>query len=249
MSRRMATLGFAALCALAFSAFAPSGLLAAPTESNTAFTCVEVEAGTGEFTNVHCSSKEGTPKNWKHVEIKEGEETQLTFTAIGEQIFTTKIAIAKVVLAGKGGVECKECMVHNQTDPGGKMDITGTGRLRYTGVQINVAACAVENDEIVTELLKFTSVTASTVSFEPVVPPNWARVKLVPSGAGPCPLGNEILITGHANASAKGATLTFNTGANELLVGAQKMELKGELTMSAGLTGGVHRPIGLTPTP
>jgi len=267
MSRRIALLGLVAACAMAFSAVAASGALAAPEVSNTAFTCVEVATNTGEFTNAHCSSKTETegepphlkPKNWSHSAIAVNTSTQLTLTNLNNPVLETVIAGSETILTATGA-ECVECMGENHEEviekEGKKitvMDVTGSGgHIRFTGVTTNLPSCTVVGGEVNTVPLKVTTTNTTTALLEPVSGTTMAEVHL---NSG-CVIGPLITVTGIARGTAKGATVTFNTGANELKVGKQTAFLKGEATIKAGLTATakekeegkspVHNPVSLT---
>jgi len=233
MSKRIALVGLAALCAMAFSAVMAQGAFAA---GETAYTCIP---GAGEHnTDAHCDP--GSTGTSGHVAIT--EDTQLTLHGIGNSLLKTKIAGGKVTLTATG-VECVECMAHNQ-EVGGVMDVTGTGgHIRYTGVTISTAGCTVVNEEVNTEPLKVTTISANTAEVAPATEGNpEAKIHL---NVG-CTLGTEIIVTGHADGVATGATAKFATGAGELLVGEQEAKLEGEVTVEAGLTGGEHHPVALT---
>ena len=242
MSRRIALVGLAAACAMAFSAVMAAGAVAAPTESNTAFTCV---AGQGTL-DAHCDP--GTSGTSGHVAIKAGESTQLTLTQISPTTtLKTTIGGSEFILTATGA-ECVECMAENHEEVvGGKtvMDVQGSGgHIHYTGVTTNVPSCIVKGGVVDTRPLKFTTTTATTALLEPVTPSTMAVIEFEPG----CFAGASITVTGIARGTAKGATATFATGKEELLVGKQKAELIGEATISAGLTGsGTMNPTSLTP--
>lgn len=240
MSRR-GILEVAVVWAMALSAIAAADASAAPTESNTAFTCAPVTIGTGEFADPDCTTKIGIEKSWSHVEIPEGEETQLTVEGTNVQEIESGL-FGLIVNATE--VECEGCMVHNHEEAGGAMDLTGTGRLRYTGATTNVGACVVTGGQFTTETLKFTTTTATNLLTEPAAGVTWAVIRF---NAG-CPIGAALTLTGKANASLKGAFFTFATGLNELKVGKTTALLDGKGTMSAGPTGLTHHPLALTPS-
>jgi len=215
---------------------------------------VKVATGTGSFKNAHCNpaaTNESETNDWAHVTITEGEETQLTLKNIGNSTLSTKIAGASVVLTATG-VECVECMFHNQKEGSGAMDATGSGgHIRYTGVTINTASCKVVKGEVNTEPLKVTTLTKEKAEVSPVtVGGAEAVIKLEPNtGFEKCTLGTSITVTGHADGTAAGAIATFATGAGELKVGEQEATLAGQVTMTAGLTGSsTMNPVALTAT-
>ena len=234
--------GLAALFAIAISAVMAAGAVAAPTESNTAFTCV---AGSGTL-DAHCDP--GSSGTSGHVAIKTGESTQLTLTQIGfTTTFKTTIGGSEFIFTATGA-ECVECMAENHEEVvGGKtvMDVQGSGgHLHYSGVTTNVPTCIFKKGEINTKPLKFTTTTAATALIEPVTPSTVAVIEFEPG----CFAGASITITGVMRWTASGATARFETGKEELFVGKQKLEVIGEATLRAGLTGsGTMNPVSLTP--
>ncbi|MBS1863622.1 MAG: hypothetical protein JSS68_18150 [Actinobacteria bacterium] len=255
MNKRIGLVVLAALCAVAFSAVAASGAGAA-INPYTAYTCVSDPLGT--FENAHCNPNAPSDGgHYKHVAIPAGETTQLTVQQIGSNtVLKTKIGLATVTLEATGGVECVGC--HFKNVEGGSVEAKG-GHLRYTGVHISVPSCKVTGEEVNTEPLEVnvtemegTDPSGTYIaSVSPVTPGTEAVIHLENNGAT-CTLGSSITVTGHATGKATGSTAKFATGEGELLVGTQKAELIGELTLKGGLTptpenpNPVHNPIGLT---
>jgi hypothetical protein len=238
--KRRAVIGLAGLCALAFSVVTASDAAAVPTASNTASTCVETTAGTGEFADAHCGTKGGT-KSWKHVGIPVGESTQLTLAATSTWEFIAPIG-GPEFNAYSSNVECLECMVENhEEEVKGKkwMDVQGTGKLRFTGVvppvELTNAGCFPANKGVVTTPpLKFTTTSAGKLLVEPVSGVNLFTLEWLPG----CPVVN-LLWTGHFNGTLTGATLKVETVAGEVDFGASGHVgyLRAGATLSAGVTG------------
>ena len=245
MRRQIVLVGLTTACAIALGASLPLGASAAPTESNTGFTCV---AGKGTL-DAHCDP--GSSGTSGHVAVKAGESTQLTLANIGNWILHTTIAASEFTVTATGA-ECVECMAENHEEVvEGKtvMDVTGSGgHLRFTGATTNLANCVVKNGEWITKPLKMTSTAATgskNVVLEPVTPPIFAVIEFASSPV--CPLGSSITVNGIAHGTTKGATVTVSTGAGELTVGKQVASLTGEGTLSAGTTGsGTMNPVSLT---
>ena len=249
MGRRMPFAVWTFICASAVGVIMAAGASAAPTESNTAFTCVL--GGTNRppafFSDQDCSEPFPSAA-FGSSPIRAGENTQLTLANIGNTTLKTTIAGSEFILTATGA-ECVECMAENHEEVvGGKtvMDVQGSGgHIRYTGVTTNVPTCIVKKGEVNTRALKFTTTTTTTALVEPVAPITMAVIEFEPG----CFAGASITVTGIARGTAKGAIATFETGREELLVGKQKAELKGVATISAGLTGsGTMNPLLLTAT-
>lgn len=235
MNKRIAVVGVMMVCVLAASGVMASGAAAAPTESNTVWTCTQVVGG--KFFNKYCDPgrpKEGTKE---FALVVEKLSLWMRLRDLANSIFKTTIGGSEVVITSTG-VECVECMIENHEETvEGKtvMDAVGSGgHLRFTGVTINLPSCTVTGSEINTEALKLTTTTASTALFEPVT---GSTVAVIHLNAG-CAIGSSITVTGLAKASLTGAVATFKTGASELKVGKQTATLEGEMEMSGGITGG-----------
>jgi hypothetical protein len=248
MNRRIGLIALVAVCAVAFSAVAASAAGAA-IGPYTAYTCVKGGSGP-KFSDPDCTSTSEAGE-YSHKSITAGQETQLTVKQLGAVTkLKTKIGLATVTLEATG-VECVECMFKNVT--GGTVEAKG-GHLRYTGVTINVPSCKVVGEAVNTEPLetKATSMASEAgmtfnAEVAPVTPGTEAVIHLENNGAETCALGTSITVTGHANGLAEGSMATFATGAGELLVGTQKAELIGEITISGGETGKTeHNPLALT---
>lgn len=246
MSEQVRAFGLVMLCVLAVGAIAASGAAAVPTQSNTGFTCVEAEAGAGEFTNADCSSKEGSPKNWKHVAIPAGESTPLTTATTETWEYRVPLGGPEIILKSPK-VECLECALENHQEViGGKtwMDVQSTSaRLRFAEVSSNTSGCFVKGGAITTEPLKITSTTAGNLLVEPVSGTHLAIVKWEPG----CVFG-EFPIDGHFNGTLTGAKMKVNTVKGEVFFGAAGHEafLKGGATLSVG--GKAAHPLSLTPS-
>lgn len=246
---RVVVASLAVLCAAVLSAVLASASLAAPTESNTAFTCVEAEGGTGEFADADCGAKGGT-KSWKHVAIPAGESTQLNAAATSTWELIAPLGGPEIIVKAPE-VECLECMVENhEEEAAGKkwMDLQGTGRLRLSKVTTSLAGigCVVANGGVVTSSpLKFTTTKAGNL----LVQPASGIALFTVEWAGSCSF-SKLPFDGYFNGTLTGAKLKIETVKGEVDFGAEGHEafLKGGATLSAGLTGGKTgtHPISLT---
>jgi hypothetical protein len=224
---------------------------AAPISPYTVWTCVEKLGGA--FDNAHCNPAAAWDGGeYEHAAIPAGESTQLTTTQIGEPAeLSTKVGLASVVLEATEGVDCTGCNFKNE---GGEVVAEG-GNLHYTGVTISVASCKVVGEQITTEPLEVVvqSMTGTdpegtyVAGVKPEGGTTEAVIHLEPSpGHTKCAIGQEIVVTGHANGKATGSTAKFETGAGELLVGTQEAKLTAELTLRGGPEGELHHPLALT---
>jgi hypothetical protein len=243
----MTIIGLVALCALALSAFAASGASA----GTTAFTCVK--GGTG-FTEEHCKTK-GAPGEFGHVAIT--EKTTLALTSLTNPVLTGKLFGATVELAATG-VECIECTAENK-EVGGVMEVTGSGGyLTFTGVKVVGLETKCEardtgkGEDVMTELLKFTTTSSAGATLEPVTGTILAEFDIVAKPGQSCSVaGTGLKVTGKAATTVSGATLTVNVtkASGELKLEGEPASMKGEATITAGKIGsGVHHPVALTPT-
>jgi len=243
--RRISILGLVAVCAMAFTAITASGAAAATAveTGNTAFTCIE---GAGAH-NTNSDCQPGSTGNFGHVAIAEGEETGLQLTKLTNPQLSVTIGLVPTVLTATG-VECKNCMAHNQT-AGGVMDVTGSGgTVLFTGVTTNVNHCAVVGGQVETKPLKVTTLSPTKAALESTVAEEIMAEFSFENSGGTCPLvpNNPIKVKGHADGTLSGAKVTFNTGAGELTVGTQTAHLTGEATVTAGVTGGAFHAVALT---
>lgn len=236
----IAVLGATMICGVA-----TSGAFAAGT---TAFTCVE--GSPGQFLTSDCNSTGATGNLWKHETIPLDLSTELLVAPKGNIVGKTHIGLATVTITATEA-SCPGCTLRNHEEVGGHMDVTGPKeRLRLKGVTISSTSCKVVGGQIETEPLRFTSTLEGTVikaELSPEEPGTFAIVNLENNGAETCVLGTKITITGKMTMTLNGAIASFKTGASELLVGTQKFELSGELTLSGGIAGGEHS-ISLTKT-
>jgi len=248
MSKRIMLVGLAALCALALGALGASGASAAET---TAYTCLP---GGSEFGNAHCSEA-GT--GFHHVAIAPGENTQLTLSAVGNQLLESHVFGAAVSLSATG-VECVNCMAEN-SGSAGSMKVSGSGgTLKYSGVVVSGTLgtkCKVLSDPgevegvVNTETLKFETTATneaviSPVNAEGILAHFWIKHKPEKT----CNIENTYTVTGDANGVATGATLKVAVpiGSGTLLMNGEPAGLTGEATIEAGPTGGEHHPAALT---
>ena len=216
MSRRLLIAGLVALCALGLSALAASGASA----DTTAYTA-------------------GSP-----TAIPVGESTGLGLDALTTWELSTEQFGASIVLTGTA-VDCENCMIENQENAG-VMDVTGSiGGLLFTGVTTNIQNCTVEDPvkgagTVTTEALKVTVQTPTSVVVTPVNGGTFATFHVV---------GPKCLIAG--NYAIKGTSLTgtisgdavFVNSTKELTVNKKPATLKGQATITVGLTGGTYHPI------
>lgn len=255
--KRFAIVGLMVVaCAAASTGGEAAIASAAPTENNTGFTCVETEAGKGEFENAHCNPngpKEG--KNWKHAAISPNLGTQLTLSdgdgkggSLGESEFIFPVAGVNVIFRAQH-VECLSCMIENHSEGEGSiMDMTGVegGRLRYTNVTTSFTPpCTVKNKEFVTEPLKFTTISPSQIEISPITGTTIGAIHL--EGGPSC--GTVFMLFGLFRGTLEGSTVNFKTGAGELREGAKSEAfLIAKATLSAGLTiePEHHFPLALT---
>ena len=141
--------------------------------------------------------------------VRDTTDHALPFTTL-----SVKIAGAKVVVTAFE-LECVECMTENHEEAL-EMDVSGTGRLRYTGVSINVSGCSVVNGEIKTEALRFTTISTTSPIITEVSPVSGTTVEVIHLSGEKCPLGSSLTVKGHADWTSTGAQVTFATGAEEL---------------------------------
>lgn len=250
MSKRIMLVGLAALCALALGALGASGASAAET---TAYTCLPGTGGT-EFGNAHCSEA-GT--GFHHVAIPAGEETQITLSAVGQQLLASHVFGAEVELSSNT-LECVNCMAAN-SGSAGSMKVSGSGgNLKYSGVVVNGTLgtkCKVLSDPgevegvVNTEPLKFETIATNEALISPVNAENilahfWIKHKPEKT----CNIEGTYTVTGDANGITSGATLKVAVpiGSGTLKLNTEPAGLTGEATIQAGLTGGEHHPAALT---
>jgi hypothetical protein len=239
MSRQISIFSLILAAALACGAImAPVAAAGTGVEfGNTGFTCL---AGAGDHnTNADCET--ATSGNFGHQPIAENEETGWQLTKITNFELRVKIGLPNVVLTATG-VECLNCMLKNQTDAG-VMDVTGTGKVKFTGVTVNIKNCSVPFGVFETKPLKLTTLTSEKATFEPQV--GTVVAEIVVEGIG-CSLPSPIKVEGHADATSNGARLAFNTGAGMLKVGTQTAFLVGEATVTSGVTGAEYHAFSLT---
>jgi hypothetical protein len=225
------------LIVIALAAISASGASAA---GATAYTCV---AGGSGFSNADCST---TGSGFHDVAIPVGESTAFNVKATGTQVFKAELFGTEIELNATG-VECVGCMIENKV-VGGVMEAAGTAHLNYTGVTVGGAlgkSCKVEGGVILghetiihtttTRILFFhkTSTTIFTVDFEPLV----GKV---------CPIEGEYPIEGEINGTLSGANASFSTVEGEMTLLGEPAFLTGNVTISAGLTGGEQHPLVMT---
>jgi hypothetical protein len=226
-----------ALIVMALAAIAASGASAA---GATAYTCV---AGGSGFSNADCST---TGTGFHDVAIAVGESTAFSVKGTSTQTFSGELAGTEIELNATG-VECVGCMIENKI-VGGVMEAAGTAQLNYTGVTVGGGLgkdCKVEGGVILghetiihtttTRILFFhkTSTTVFTVDFEPLA----GKV---------CPIEGNYPIEGEINGTLSGANAFISTVEGELSLFGEPVILTGNMTISAGLTGGEQHPLVMT---
>ena len=245
MSRRITIIGLAALCALALAAVGASGASAA---ENTAFTCVPVAAGTGEFVDSGCTTTTPGTKSWKHEAIANGTSTGIKLTALSNAVLSSTIGGAAVSLEATG-VECKNCMAENRVTEG-TMNVFGTGgTLTFKNVSVvGKPECTVfENSGgvmgpekgIETEPLKIES--QKTATNEVVLSNANAPTSTVLASffiTGPSCTFNSTTpytVKGDVNGTTKGDVLTVNVPLGTTMkLGVNNASLSGKATIEAG---------------
>jgi hypothetical protein len=220
MNRRLLIAGLAALSALAVGTVAASGASA----TATAYTV-------------------GSP-----TAIPAGTSTGLALDSLSNWVLTTKQFGASIILTGTGGIDCQNCMGENQASP---MDFTGTGgRLLFTGVSTNISGCTPEDPvggpgTVTSEPLKITASNPGTANLRPVTGTTFAVFHLMADPGQTCPIAGNYTVEDKGaglTASWSGDVLSVNS-TTELAVNGQKASLKGEMTLTAGVTGGTYHPI------
>ena len=237
MSRRMTVIGLTTLCTLAASAISTSGAFAGATE----FACVE--GGTTQ-TNEDC--ERGSTGFYGHESF-----SGLTFTQtdkLTNPVFTGKLFGATVELSATG-VECVECTGENK-EVGGVMEVTGGGKLKFTGVTVvGAPACTVVGSAtgtVTTKTLKFTTTSIAGATYEPATGTLLAEFNIT---GGSCTVaGAGIKVTGKAFGARNGAKLTVNVtkASEELKLEGEKASLTSTDTVTGRSLFGEPHPIGTT---
>lgn len=146
MIGRRATVGFALLCALMFSAFAAQSAMAqkgTKAVNTTAFTCVE-NGGQRDFSDSHCDTFVGAEKGkFGHVAIPLNETTEIEVTNQAGTVPFFKGTLFKLnteIECKKAASVAKKSFIHNvETIVETKKQHTVTGE-----VQINFTECTVK---------------------------------------------------------------------------------------------------------
>lgn len=253
MNRRAILVGLAAICALAAAAISAPAASAA---GATGYTCVPNQGG--HNTNADCQPGSGGLSG--HVPIAVNTSTTLTFVTPGEQKLTARLFGSTVELIGTA-VECVGCTVENKEPSPGNMEMSGLGRLKYTGVKVNGAekACTVYEDISPTEMgppgvitttplkIKAASPTAGTI--EPETPSVFAHFYITtsPTHTEECHLTGTFNISGKMPVTLDGAVVKVNItkASGNLEVDGEPASFRGETTAEAG-SGAGHFPISLT---
>lgn len=226
-------------CVVALSAVASSAASAAGAEW---FTCVK--EAPGGYSDSHCTEEDSLGE-YTHKEISIPTLTEMTLLATTNEVITSVQFGAELILTASE-LECVSCSAENEK-VGGVFHASGSGRLLFKKVSLNVANCTVEDPvkgpgTIFTEPLKFSTTSKSGYKWEPVTPSTFAVIHIV--GAS-CSIAGNYTLTGTAFASATGATFSFNV-TTELKMNKKAATLVGKGTQSAGHPGEPHNPMTLT---
>ena len=247
--KRIIILGLTALCALALAAITASGAVAAET---TAWTCVT--GGTGgqghKFTEADCKTQNDTTGTFGHVNIPAAKTTVVASRLVANPILKTTIAGAAITLEATG-VECVGCTIANSEPVAGEMKTTGSGRLKFTGVEVEKPAekCLVESlsgtSVVLTEPLLFETTGTNEVLIKPAVGTLLAEFAIVKQAGVVCGPAGVVQVRGDANGTTSGALLTVNVAVatKTLTVGVNGASLTSEATVEAGEAG---HPTALT---
>lgn len=210
MIGRKAIAGLCLLCALAFSAIAAQGAAAA-SKGTTAFTCVK-GAGAQELRGAHCLTTGSAPKEYGHVEIKEGTTTEITYTNANTAAETTastpvryhitlsgiEAEITAITVSGKGSLtNKKEEPTKEEEEKGvvkGEHYVHGIGTMTFSGMSMpkpapgGIIVCKVKQAEITTKELKATTTgQGDNLKFEPASGTTFAEFDVESVAGQICP--------------------------------------------------------------
>lgn len=228
MNRRRAAIGLSLVCVLAFSAFAAPNAVAK--KGTTAYTCVNVGAGKGDFKDAHCTENVGAGKGtFGHVVIKSGEKTAITYSnekTAGETKFSTVGVFHFTLFGKKFTLECTK--VHgtgtmtNEAGPPEKVKVTGI-KIKMTGCSLSKESeeeCKLGSEEITLEGSSTTLPESTEVEFSPESK-SFASFEL--TGCGEEEVNGKYEIGGTFNAKPKGATMEMTAeSTKELVIGEDK---------------------------
>jgi hypothetical protein len=259
MNGRRAVIGLCMLCALLISAIGAQGASAAGT---TAYTCKKVEPPSGAgFSKAHCKAADAVASNaaYAHVEIPAGEQTVTTVTNAGNGT-NTETTVSQVlngkILGVSVGITCTgvtgtgtQTNVANTEEPKTSMRISGTSALNYTGCTTKVPNCTIKNPIEANTTVESTHTGVNEkekgLTFKQV---GEQFTKIVFQGES-CAIAGTYPVTGKAVGRVDGATITFNTGEDELKLGPEAADITGTVTVSGRKTTEVVcTPLSITTT-
>lgn len=248
MTGRNVLIGICAVCALAISAFAAQGALAAGT---TAFTCVE-NGGLKDFSDGHCKTSvtAGTGQ-YGHVAIN--PETSLTVEA-NETSFAAVVSGISVEFKAESAIGVGTQINEFLLGPGHL--VNGTARLVYSNVEMVKPAgkeCAVAGKEIETEPLDMTTANQGMgLRFSPALGTVLAEFEVTGCKGSKAleALNGAWSMTGSVAAEPQGATIVFThaatTAQGTFKLRGQTAGIAGELELK-NLSSGT--PISFTTMP
>jgi hypothetical protein len=142
MIGRKTVIGLSMLCALVVCAIAAQ----AASASTTAYTCANVGGTSGGFKAAHCKPSDAGAGAFAHVAIKAGEVTAITGSDLSTAgthtgaILKSTVAGSAIELAAK---EVSGSGSMSNSESGGEMVASGTGKIKYSGVTENLLGCKV----------------------------------------------------------------------------------------------------------
>jgi hypothetical protein len=253
MNGRRVVIGLCMLSALLISAVSAQGASAAGT---TAFTCKQEATVNAGFSKAHCKAADAVASNatYQHLPITAGEttETKVTNAGNGTSTATTVATVLTLRIFGASvSVTCTGVSgTGSQTNVAGPpMSIEGTLEWTDTGCTTKVANCTVA-----TPIVWSTTVHSShtgAAEKEKALTLNQVGeqfTSIVFQGAS-CPIAGTYPLTGKIIGRVDGATITFNTGEDELKLGPEPADITGTVTVSGRAKGGsTYTPLSITTT-
>jgi len=256
------------LCALLVSAFAAQS--ASAISGTTAFTCVNVGAGNGAFSDDHCKTTEANG-TYKHETISDTLTTELTGNNNGESTklkATVAGAATTLVATGLSGTGTMQ----NKVAGSGEHYGHGEGTINYTGVTVSgfsgkchvfkdVAGAIGTKGAVDTETLTATTEgQGHLLKFTPKSGEVFARFWILDAAektsaqGGECNIGATYTVTGSVKGTVNGATTTTThadtTTQNTLKMGSEvgnKAGLEGTLALeSRANSGESYKPLSAT---
>lgn len=172
--------------------------------------------------------------------IPAGESTGLAFDSLSNQVLSTKQFGAKLVLTATGAVECTECMIENQASP---MGVVGSGKISYTGMTTNIPHCVVPEGKTTVHITIFHVTTHGFWIFKWTTSTPLVTIHIESEPGETCPIAGTYNVEGEEmTGTINGDVLTVNS-TKDLTVNGEPATLKGEMTITAGVTGGTYHPI------